>query len=454
MLEALFGVPTWVSIVALLIGLGVARLAITSSRTPQGATAWVVFLLSLPLVAIPAWLIFGGVSSIRGSAGSPSGRYHRTDGGDGIDAFTAVADEDVTEGNRATLLIDGGPTYAAIHEAIDEAREEVLVQFYIWRDDEAGRAMRDRLVAAARRGVRVCVLCDLIGSLQLGRGFVETMREAGCEVRGFRGRGLAFTISVNFRNHRKCVVIDGRTLFTGGINCAQEYVDGKHWFDTWRDTFVRLDGPVAAQGRASFARDWNDLGEKSLPNMPAPEATTGNVRAMLASPGPGGELERGSLLLCGLAAQARRRLWMTTPYLVPHDDLLTALQVAAIRGVDVRILVPRPSDNIVAWYAARAYVDDVMEAGGEVREYLPGFMHQKVALVDDDLVSIGTMNLDVRSALLNYEMTALIEDRDFAAEVAEMLEADWAQSTDRHLRDPSRRIRFFAPIARLMAPVL
>jgi cardiolipin synthase len=436
-----------------IIGLLVARAAITTARTPQGATAWVVFLVSFPLLAIPAFAVFGSVSRLRSGSGAAAPKPIVAHGSDRLGQITGIAGIPVTQGNSITLLIDGDQTFDAIFAAIDGAKREVLVQFYIIRADRVGIALRDRLIAAARRGVEVRVLCDALGSLFLGMAYARALQAEGVKFQGITGPHRALgRIGLNFRNHRKAVIVDATTGFTGGINVGQEYVDGGGRFDSWRDTHVRFTGPMTTQLRDLFSSDWKGLTGEDIPQLD-PEPTSGTTSGLVVGFGATDPLERGSLLLCGLIGLATQRLWITTPYLVPHTDLLTALQLAALRGVDVRILIPHPSDNILAWYASRNAARDLSKAGITVYEYLPGFMHSKVMLIDDNLSSIGTINLDIRSALLNFEQTALVEDIPFAQKVEAMLETDFARSTA--VAEPGAfHIRALAPVARLFGPLL
>ncbi len=443
----------WAQIVLVIIGIFVARAALTTARTPQGAAAWVVFLVSFPLLALPAFAVFGGISRLSTRSKLPRAMPLPVPSEGHLGQLTGVTGTSVTEGNKVTLLIDGQDTFDAIFAAIDDAEHEILVQFYIMRADKLGLVLREHLIAAARRGVQVHVLCDIIGSLFLGYRYVKVLEAEGIKLRGIPGPHMALgRIGINFRNHRKAVVVDGVIGFTGGLNVGQEYIDGGHKFDSWRDTHVRIDGPMATQLRDIFAADWKGVTKKDLADLPPPQPA-GDHRGLITGFGPTDTLERGSLLLCGMVNLARRRLWIATPYLVPHTDLLSALQLASLRGVDVRILIPAPSDNIIAWYASRNAAMTLINAGIDVYEYQAGFMHSKVMLIDDNVASIGTVNLDIRSALLNFEQTALIEDKDFAHQVEAMLTTDFANATP-VANPPPRHVRVLAPVARLFGPLL
>lgn len=457
-MDLLIEMPIWARGALYLLAILAARAALSTARTSQGAAAWVVFLLAWPLIALPAFLVFGGVSRINQK---PDHRYADREGPDAregrLSTLRGITHARLTAGNRLELLVDGAETFDAIFPAIDAAEEELLVQFYIVRRDDVGLELRDRLIAAAARGVRVFVLLDLLGSLTLGPRYIRELRAAGIRIRGVPGRrGPRGRIGLNFRNHRKSVLIDGRLGFTGGINAANEYVDGGKHFDEWRDTHLLIEGPMARQLRDLFAADWEAVAKEPLPALERAAEGAGDANGRLGlvtGYGPSDAQERGSLLLCGLVGLAKERLWLTTPYLVPHADLMTALQLAQLRGVDVRILIPEPSDKWLPWYATRATAREMMRVGIEVVQYTPGFMHQKVILIDDDIASVGTINLDIRSALLNFEQTALVEDRGFASEVEAMLKRDFDRSEP--LPDPPPlHERALAPVARLFGPLL
>jgi cardiolipin synthase len=441
----------------MLLGALMARAAVTTARTPQGAVAWVVFLVSFPLLALPAYVLFGGIRRIQDRAGGPEPQRGGAAGERRLSTLSAVAGVPLVGGNRAALLVDGEATFDAVFSAISGAREEVLVQFYILRSDALGEELKRHLLDAAARGCTVKVLCDVVGSLFLAPAYRRALRAGGVELRGMFGpRPTWLRVGLNFRNHRKAIITDGHTGFTGGINAGQEYVDGGGEFAGWRDTFVRFEGPMVAQLRALYAADWEAVTGTPLPPSAAtPEPVEGGARGLVTGFGPTDPMEKGSLLLCGLAGLAQRRLWITTPYFVPHTDLLTALQLAALRGVDLRIIVPTARDHLLPWLASRDFFDEIVDAGGQVLEYEPDvFLHSKVMLIDDDISVIGTINLDIRSALLNFEQAAIFEDRGMAAAVEAMLEDDIARSTTSPRRPRNFWVRNLSPVARLAGPLL
>lgn len=446
------------TVVLFVIAIFVARLAIRTARSPQGATGWVVFLLSFPLLALPAYAVFGGIyrmnrhrapRTTEPTSGEPAITEARLS-----DLQTAVRSQ-LTAGNRISLLIDGSATFDAVFEAMNAAETEILVQYYTLRDDDLGQKLKAHLIDARRRGVTVRVLIDAMGSFTLSRSYIRELREEGIDFRGnFSVRRSFHRLGLNFRDHRKMVVVDGKLGFTGGLNASRLYVDGGEAFDGWRDTFVRLEGPVVTQLRDCFALGWRARAEEGLPEPETSPREAGGMRAMHVALGPTDEQDIGLLLLLGLIGKARERLWLTTPYLVPPPEIAAALKLAAERGVDVRLILPRPIDKYLPWLASRGYFQDLSAYGIGIHEFDAGFMHQKVILVDDDIASVGTINLDFRSIMLNFEQTVLVEDKDFCAEVAAMLEADIARSNTFDGGPQAWWIRVFAPAAQLLSPVL
>jgi cardiolipin synthase len=465
----------WVIALTHLLGILTAIRAIMEARTPQGAVAWAVALVSFPYLALPLFWVFGerkfhGYLIERRRALAESGpiaksAYQALIARDllvrteGALPFERLAKLPFTTGNDAELLIDGDATFASIFAGIEKARQYVLVQFYILRDDQIGRALQERLLERARAGVRVYLLYDEIGSHDLPRSYIRQMRAAGIEVRSFHTvGGRANRFQINFRNHRKIVVVDGNTAWVGGLNVGDEYLGRDPKVGYWRDTHLRVEGPVAQTVQVSFIEDWHWAADE-IPALnwdPCP-AASGARRAILCLPsGPADELESCTLFFIAAINRATARLWIASPYFVPDEQFITALQLAALRGVDVRILFPERSDNLLVSLSAWSYLEELEKTGITVYRYQRGFMHQKVTLIDDDYCTIGTANFDNRSFRLNFEVTMGVADRALATEVRKMLEGDFAQArritaSDLHAR--SFLFRFAVRLARLAAPV-
>lgn len=447
--------------------------AIKSARTPQGSVGWVVFLISAPYFAVPIYLFLGhhkynGYINARrdshelrqiiktwGEQNAPLNTACTSE----FRVYERISELPATRGNSFKLLIDGEATFTALHAAIDAAKSYILVQFYIMKDDQTGRAFGDRLIAAAARGVSVRMMVDGVGSVKLPQTYIKELQDNGVEIINPKSvRGPKTRFQLNFRNHRKTVVVDGTTGFTGGLNVGKEYMGLDPKFGAWRDTHAEFSGPVVSQLQLIFAEDWywetetNIIDDLNWESGHSAENRTG----ILVPTGPGDDMETGSILFFSAITGAKKRIWLASPYFVPDTVILEALKQAALRGVDVRILIPDVIDHKIPWLAAYAYFDEVIEAGCQVWRYQYGFMHQKVFVADDNLAAVGTTNLDNRSFRLNFENMVLFFDQQAAAEVEDMLVKDFARAERmaKLLDDQSLKIRVGAPVARLFSPLL
>ena len=452
--------------------------AVMKSRTPQGSTAWVFALVAFPLVTVPLyWLVgrftFGDYLDALAEFDDapetalcrrlseppyvPTPAEGRSVGEER--AFGALGTVPFSCGNDARLLVDGDATFEAVFAAIDRAERYVLAQFYTIRADAIGRDFQDHLLRAAARGVRVCLLYDAVGSMGLGRRYLRTLREGGVEVSAFTGpRNWLKKLRLNFRNHRKIVVVDGREALVGGLNVGDEYLGRDPKIGPWRDTHLAVEGPVVQALQLSFARDWYYACHVEIDALEwEPRPASADKTALVLSSGPSDAVETCGLLYAHAIESAEERLWIATPYFVPDGRVLGALELAALRGVDVRVLMPRKSDSALFTFVPYAFLDEVTQVGVKVFLYEEGFLHQKVALVDRDFATVGTANFDNRSFRLNFETTVVVRDRAFCDDVAAMLEADFARATPLtrdQLAEKSFGFRFAASATRLLAPVL
>ena len=386
--------------------------------------------------------------------------HHFPPGDERFPALERLARLPFSEGNTARLLVDGEATFQALFEAVDSAGDYVLAQFYIVRDDRLGREFRDSLVRAAKRGVRVFFLYDSIGSYHLPRSYLEPMHAAGILTAGFTGRskGRGRPFQVNFRNHRKILVVDGRRAFVGGHNIGDEYVDRDPRYTPWRDTHVEVEGPAVLGVQLSFLEDWFWMTHQAPPLDWAPRtaARPGN-RVLVLPSGPADDLDTCGLMFTQVIHSAKKRLWLVSPYFVPDEKVIGALQLAVLRGVDVRILLPEKADHTLVHLASFTYLEETLPFGIRIFKYKEGFLHQKVFLLDDDLAGVGTANLDNRSFRLNFEITLLFADTNFAGRVEAMLLEDFSRSREVDLGEIEKRPGWFqvgTKLARLFSPVL
>ena len=364
-------------------------------------------------------------------------------------------------GNRVDLLIDGEATFTALFAALSAARHYIFLQFYIIRDDALGQRLADLLIARARAGVQIHVLYDDLGSSGLSRAYKRRLIEAGIEVCSFNRRHhvlrLFGPMRINYRNHRKNVVIDGRIAFTGGLNVGVEYLGQDPKFGAWRDTHVRVEGPAASSFSVIFQEDWLWATGDALELRTPPVEMPGECSVLLMATGPADRFEACPIAFTDLIGQAKQRLWIVSPYFVPDTDIRTALYAAALRGVDVRIMLPSRPDHLLVWLASNVHADLMVEHGVGIYRYTAGFLHEKVLLLDDRLASVGSVNFDNRSFAINFEMTLFMPHPRLVAEVEAMLEADFARSTQTTLDEVAHRprlMRFISQAARLFSPVL
>ena len=469
------------SLVAAIHALGVITSvhAVMKTRTSQGAIAWALALITLPYLALPLYLVFGrdrfrGYIDARREEGQRIQHLRESMARRAQDrsslpksapasylVFNQLAQMPFTTGNQARLLIDGKATFEAIFAGIEAATRYVLVQFFIVHDDEIGRELKARLLAKARQGVAIYFLYDEIGCRALPRRYIRELRRGGIHAEPFKtSRGLSFRFQINFRNHRKIVVVDGQLAFVGGMNVGDEYLGRSRRFGPWRDTFASVSGPAAKAVQLSFLDDWHwSTGE--VPDLDWSidrGGSDGNGTPVLVLPtGPADDLDSCTLFFAQAIQVAKERVWITSPYFVPNPEILVALQLAVLRGVDVRILLPGMPDHLLVYLAAFSYLKDTLPIGVKMYRYKEGFLHEKAMLVDDQLAAVGTANLDTRSLRLQFEISLLFADHSFAAEVKKMLEADFARSHPLLMSEIDNRsfaFKVIVRIARLLAPVL
>lgn len=460
-----------------LLGIVNALHAVSRVRTSQGTVAWVLFLITFPYFAIPLYWIFGPTKfySYTSKLDAAATKYrggiekslhplrkvttqlepqHRAT----QQLFEEISQWPLTSGNEVKLLIDGEETFDAIVAAILSAEKYVLIEFYTVRNDGLGRRIKEALIKRVHEGVRVYFLYDQIGSLALANSYIDELKDAGIEIEGFRttkGRNNRFKL--NFRNHRKIVVVDGKHAFIGGHNIGDEYLGKNPRFGPWRDTHLSLMGPAVLGVQASFTKDWYWACE-TIPDLcwELP-VSNGQAKVLPIATGPVNRFESCTLMFYEAICSARKRLWIATPYFVPDEGTLLTLKLAALRGVDVRLLIPRKPDNIMVYLAGVSYLEPLLEAGIRVLRYNNGFLHQKTFLIDDHLGAVGTANLDNRSLRLNFEITMAVFDAGFVTEMESMFENDFNNSIELTLED-CRKTPYYRKMAgwvcRLFAPIL
>jgi cardiolipin synthase A/B len=472
------GWPVVVSHLLSVLGFGMALLlaggVLRDRRAPGTTLAWLLAIVLVPYLGVPLYLVFGGrkvkrMASKKGRLYDAIGRQ-LTSANDPRAAARPEATEmermlcssgapPMREGNRVALLVTGEDAYASILEAIDAATRRIEIATLILAGDEVGGAVVSHLTAKAKAGVEVRVLIDALFAFQSSRAMLAGLLQAGGKVAWFMPLfHVPFRGHANLRLHRKMVIVDDRVAVVGGMNLAREYMGPTPLAGRWVDLSMRIEGPAVDDLAEVFRSDWAFASGEQLGAPPdggaeraGPERASGEALQVVAS-GPDAPGDRiYDALLTGIF-QATRRLYIATPYFIPDDALDRALTLAVRRGVDVRVLVPARSNHRLADWAGASHLRLLVEAGAKVQLYLPGMLHAKVVILDDDLALVGSANMDMRSLFLDYEVALACTAPARVAELAAWFEG---ASRDTGTLAPAGAAReVLESVARLVGPLV
>ena len=465
-----FDIVLWAIII------GTILVIVMDNRNPVKTMAWILVLVFLPVAGLLFYIFFGRSQRHERIIGKkvyghllkkPMAEY-LSQPSDGLSEdharlialFRNVNQSLPFEGNAVETYTSGISFLQALLREIRQARQHIHLESYIFEDDAVGRLVRDELMEKARTGVEVRVIYDDVGCWHVPNRFFEEMREAGIDVRSFlKVRFPHFTNKVNYRNHRKIIVIDGQVGFVGGMNLAERYVRGFDW-GIWRDTQVRLQGKAVHGLQTAFLLDWYFVDRtlmtsaKYFPKLDEPHGSS-LVQIVTSEPvGPWREIMQGLLMAL---ASARRYFYIQTPYFLPTEPILTALQTAALSGVDVRLMLPTRADSRLTHLASCSYLADVLQAGVKVYLYQKGFLHSKLMVSDDHLSTVGSTNVDFRSFEHNFEVNAFIYDTETALQMREIFLQDQRECQQLSLRaweKRPRRQKAAESMVRLLSPLL
>ncbi|MFT3804224.1 MAG: cardiolipin synthase [Burkholderiaceae bacterium] len=453
---------------------------VLQKRSPAATMSWILSLAALPYAGLLIYYVFGPQKLKRSRLrrlGSKAmvAREHGVlqrsaatmPGGERTDQLAMLVMRSggypPSTASNVRLLIDGAQTFEALFDAIAAARHHVHLEYYIYTPDQVGTRLRDLLVARLRDGVKVRLLVDSLGAKRVTRRYMRPFLDAGGELAFFHSVPMRrFRPVVNMRTHRKIVICDGRIGFIGGINVCDEE-DERVRADAWRDSHLRIEGLAVHRLQQIFLEDWHyetgeafdaqDLGP--LRAELAPDLEAGSHVMQVVASGPDTELAPIQRSMIAAINAANERVWLTTPYFIPDEASLFALTSAALRGIDLRILVPRRGDSRLVTWSARSYFDELIRAGAKLYEYQPRMLHAKTMLVDDQYAFIGTANFDNRSFRLNFEVSVLLYEKRMNERFAEQFQID-LRSSRQVLRD--RRLPWYAvareAFARLCSPLL
>lgn len=449
-------------------------IVLAENRNPVKSLAWITVLLLLPIVGIILYIFFGRnirntrmISRRNRRRLKRAERYRNPDLSSlglreqtqqQIKLARSLCDAQFFPGNDIRVFTSGQAKMAALEADLKGAKRYINLQYYIFTDDNTGRRIAKILMDKAQEGVKVRVIYDHVGSFRTRNDFWRRMKKAGVECHPFFKVTLpVFGSRINWRNHRKLVVIDGTVGYVGGMNIADRYIDGGKNFKSWRDAHLRLTGPAVRSLQYSFAVDWNFMGmpliEDEVPETPE----NGEAGAQLVTSGPMSSWSNDELIYQRAIASAQKRIFIQTPYFLPTDGLLKALQTAALARVDVRIILPQRSDSRMLDYASFSYIAECLRSGIKIYLYEPGMMHAKTMIIDDEVSAVGSTNFDFRSFEHNFEGNMFVYSRQFNERMTSifmgdlrhsrrLLPSQWARRSYRHKAAES--------IVRLLSPIL
>ncbi len=459
----------WITLISVVL------VVVLDNRNPVKTIAWVLILIFLPYIGLVLYIFFGqryrkvkiiSKKSIRSIESNPAYLYEELDPANYPPACTEMIrllrknnSHPVFSGNDVRLLLSGTEKFDALFDDIRNATKHIHLEYYVFEKSIIGNELQHLLIEKAKEGVEVRVIYDALGSWSTSKAFFQEMKDAGIQVMPFLRILLPWlSPKTNYRNHRKIAVIDGCIGYTGGINVADRYIDGAQ-FKHWRDTHVRIVGDGVYGLQTAFLIDWFFVSRNLItskyyfPDI----AAKGNSLVQIATSSPDTDWEGIMQGLFSMVTNAKKYVYVQTPYFLPNESLLTAMQTAALSGVDIRLMVPFRSDTLIAMKGMQSYFTEVMEAGVKVYVYKKGFLHSKTMVSDDIVSTVGSTNLDYRSFELNFEVNAFIYDEAFAETMKRIFLNDEQDCERIVLEDWLKRPRYkrwIESVCRLFGPQL
>lgn len=450
--------------------ISLVAVVLSENRNPVKSLAWITVLLTVPVFGFVLYVFFGrSLKNTRMITRRNRRRLRRRGVMHHLDPWKtsmsatcrqtarmiqSMAGVPLYEGSSVDVFTNGCDKFKALFADLAAAEHYILLQYYIIDGDETGQRLADILIDRARNGVKVRIIYDHIGSINTKKAFFRRMSEAGIEVYPFfRVTFPVFATRINWRNHRKIVVVDGNVGYIGGMNVADRYVD-----PTWRDTHLRIVGPAVAGLQYAFAVDWSFMGRQLISDQPQPAGNRNAPHFMqLLTSGPTSHWSDIAMVYTEAIGKATGRVFIQTPYFLPTDTLLRVLQAAALSKVDVRIMIPRKSDSRILTFASYSYIEECLSAGIKIYLYQPGMLHAKTVIIDDEIVSVGSTNFDFRSFEHNFESNMFIYSREVNARLADTFFADLASCRRVNPGEWKRRPmpqKAKESLTRLLSPVL
>lgn len=455
----------FVAIVGVTLGLFVLLKILSSEERPSFSFAWILTIIFIPYIGIPAYLIFGN-RKLKRVAEAKSLEFDESCPGCRIEplhqvarVMTAFEAPRPSSHNWVEFIPDGVAAFERVIAMIDSAERTVYCQTFILYDDAVGKAVVDKLAEKARAGVKVYLLLDAFGSWMTSGRFVDPVREAGGHVGVFmRLNPFQRKWSLNLRNHRKALIVDESKGLMGGMNLGIQYMGPEPDPERWVDTVTYVEGPVVYDLFDEFVSDWefatNERLQAERPDRWGEADASGGTVAQVVPSGPD---VRGDPMYAALIAgilNAQRRVWIVTPYFIPDDGLMRVLGVAARMKIDVRILIPSESNHPLADLTRGNFLRRINRDGGKVYYYPGGMVHAKNLLIDDDFALSGSVNLDMRSLMLNFEIAMFFYTEETVKHISDWMEGMMDRSEIREIRPVTRPRRFLEQVCFLISPLL
>ena len=457
---------------------------ILENRSPQKTISWILVLILLPVIGLISYLVFGQsyrkqkMFSLKGLGDLKWLQILSQDQKGNLEKSKFLKNERIHEKknvmtlllnnskalltgqNRVKILNDGEETFTEIYKSLRKAKEHIHLEYYIIEDGELASELHEILLERAIAGVEIRIIYDGVGSWKLSQDYIDSLRKVGVKIHAFLPvRFPVLTSRINYRNHRKIIIIDGKTAFVGGLNFADRYKNGIPDIGIWRDTHLKIVGEAASSLQIVFLIDWYFvrqevlLDEKYRPNFKVKE------RCLLQIVSSGADSDWASILQAYFSAiaSAKQNVYISSPYFMPNGSILMALKTAAMSGIDVRVLIPNKSDSAMTFYGTLSYIGELLEAGVKIYFYKKGFNHSKIMMVDGVISTVGTANMDIRSFEQNFEVNALVYDETVTMELRERFLEDLEQSDEIDLETWQKRPKvqkIKESLARIFTPLL
>lgn len=463
--------------------ISIAVMIIYEKRDPAKTSTWVLLLIALPILGLLLYIFFGqnrrkeklfsrkeiqDIEQIEYLSHKQVIRFsNKTEVhsrlNEHISIITLLLNNSkalLTERNEVNIFQDGNNAFDSIIDALYSAISSIHIEFYIINNDKLGNRIKNILITKAKEGVKVRVLFDDVGSWSLPKKFVRELRNAGVDIYPFMEvRFPLLTSRVNYRNHRKIVVVDGRVGYLGGMNIADRYIEGTRRLGQWYDTMLRIEGEAVHSLQVIFLIDWYFVTgcivkEREI-YFPKPTITSFHPIQVITS-GPDSDWASIMQAFFHAITRAKNHIYISTPYFIPNESILTALKTASLSGIDVRLILPGKSDSTIVYWSSLSYISELLEAGIKVYLYHNGFNHSKIMMIDSNVAMVGSANMDIRSFEDNFEVAAFIYDSQITLQLEKNFLSNLAKSQTITSQSWSKRPlknSYKEALARLISPL-